>query len=84
VTTKKAGQVRVFAKLVPYATGEVAEWSIAMVLKTIEPQGSGGSNPSLSATVHYDMSRALRIEIIGGIASRDKTAGYIQILIHQD
>ncbi len=29
--------------------GEVAEWSIAAVLKTAEPQGSGGSNPSLSA-----------------------------------
>src|SRR3546814_7541428 len=30
--------------------GEMAEWSIAAVLKTAEPQGSGGSNPSLSAT----------------------------------
>ena len=30
--------------------GEVAEWSIAAVLKTVDPQGSGGSNPSLSAT----------------------------------
>ena len=29
--------------------GEVAEWSIAAVLKTVDPQGSGGSNPSLSA-----------------------------------
>ncbi len=28
--------------------GEMAEWSIAAVLKTVEPQGSGGSNPSLS------------------------------------
>ena len=27
----------------------MAEWSIAAVLKTVEPQGSGGSNPSLSA-----------------------------------
>ena len=32
-----------------FALGEVAEWSIAAVLKTVEPQGSGGSNPSLSA-----------------------------------
>lgn len=31
------------------AFGEVAEWSIAAVLKTVDPQGSGGSNPSLSA-----------------------------------
>ena len=30
--------------------GRVAEWSIAAVLKTAEPQGSGGSNPSPSAT----------------------------------
>ena len=29
--------------------GEVAEWSIAAVLKTVDPRGSGGSNPSLSA-----------------------------------
>ena len=29
----------------------MAEWSIAAVLKTVELQGSGGSNPSLSADV---------------------------------
>ena len=29
--------------------GEVAEWSIAPVLKTDVPRGTGGSNPSLSA-----------------------------------
>ena len=29
--------------------GELAEWSKAAVLKTVDPQGSGGSNPSLSA-----------------------------------
>ena len=29
--------------------GEVAEWSNAAVLKTVDPNGSGGSNPSLSA-----------------------------------
>jgi hypothetical protein len=28
----------------------VAEWSNAAVLKTVELKGSGGSNPSLSAT----------------------------------
>jgi hypothetical protein len=28
---------------------EMAEWSIAMVLKTIDCNRSGGSNPSLSA-----------------------------------
>jgi hypothetical protein len=30
------------------ATGEVSEWLKEAVLKTVEPQGSGGSNPSLS------------------------------------
>ena len=29
--------------------GEVAEWSNAAVLKTVDSKGSGGSNPSLSA-----------------------------------
>ncbi len=29
--------------------GEMAEWSIAAVLKTVELRGSGGSNPPLSA-----------------------------------
>ncbi len=28
---------------------EVAEWSNAAVLKTVVPQGTGGSNPSFSA-----------------------------------
>ena len=37
-----------------FALGEVAEWSIAAVLKTVELRGSGGSNPSLSArTLEY-------------------------------
>ena len=31
------------------AEGEVVEWSITAVLKTVELKGSGGSNPSLSA-----------------------------------
>ena len=29
--------------------GEVAEWSIAAVLKTVVPRGTRGSNPCLSA-----------------------------------
>ena len=36
-------------KTIAKHTGEMAEWSIAAVLKTVELQGSGGSNPSLSA-----------------------------------
>ena len=31
------------------AQGEMAEWSNAVVLKTIVPKGTGGSTPSLSA-----------------------------------
>ena len=31
--------------------GEMAEWSIAAVLKTVEGHTSGGSNPSLSGKV---------------------------------
>ena len=30
--------------------GELAEWTIATVLKTGGPKGPGGSNPSLSAS----------------------------------
>ena len=33
--------------------GEVAEWSIAAVLKTVEGQPSQGSNPCLSANKIY-------------------------------
>ena len=32
------------------APGEMAEWSNAAVLKTVVPRGTGGSNPSLSAS----------------------------------
>ena len=38
----------------------MAEWSNAVVLKTIEPKGSGGSNPSLSATFIPKTSRGMR------------------------
>ena len=33
-----------------FVVGEMAEWSIAAVLKTVVLRGTGGSNPSLSAT----------------------------------
>ncbi len=42
--------MRIFA--IPFRgkyTGEMAEWSNAAVLKTVDLNGSGGSNPSLSA-----------------------------------
>ena len=34
--------------------GEMAEWSIAAVLKTVEGHTSGGSNPSLSANNKFN------------------------------
>ena len=40
-----------------FLLGEVAEWSIAAVLKTVDPQGSGGSNPSLSANARNEARR---------------------------
>lgn len=36
-------------KAIIHTHGELAEWSNAAVLKTVDLQGSGGSNPSLSA-----------------------------------
>ena len=41
-------------------TGEVAEWSIATVLKTVGPKGPGGSNPSLSASAHLNSGGSCR------------------------
>lgn len=35
-----------------FADGGMAEWSNAAVLKTVELRGSGGSNPSSSASKH--------------------------------
>ena len=43
---KKMSPVTLFLYL---CGGELAEWSIAAVLKTVEANTSGGSNPSLSA-----------------------------------
>ncbi len=42
--------LNVFCLHVTLTNGELAEWSIAAVLKTVEPQGSRGSNPLLSAS----------------------------------
>ena len=40
---------RRFESVILHKFGSVAEWSIAPVLKTDVPQGTGGSNPSASA-----------------------------------
>ena len=41
----------VFKVLLLLHRGEMAEWSIAAVLKTVEPRGSWGSNPYFSAKI---------------------------------
>ena len=41
--------------LLLHPSGEMAEWSNAVVLKTIDLHGSGGSNPSLSAKENLRM-----------------------------
>ena len=50
---KKRGRIFLRAREIIFTfaprVGEMAEWSIVAVSKTVEPQGSGGSNPSLSA-----------------------------------
>ena len=38
-----------------FAPGEMAEWSNAAVLKTVDLHGSGGSNPSLSAELVWSL-----------------------------
>ena len=54
-------------KTVRFFQGEMAEWSIAAVLKTVELQGSGGSNPSLSAQAStnrfYDIAPGIRLAL---------------------
>ena len=48
----------IFAPAVSYligATGEMAEWSNAAVLKTVDCYRSGGSNPSFSARQNLNL-----------------------------
>jgi hypothetical protein len=49
-----------YSRVIRKATGGVAEWSIAAVLKTAEPQGSVGSNPTPSATVNQGLTTGKR------------------------
>jgi putative endonuclease len=49
-------------KISNFAPGEMAEWSIAAVLKTVEPRGSGGSNPSFSAFARCSELRRTKSE----------------------
>gem|GEM_PF-1098926 len=48
----------------------MAERSIAAVLKTVEPKGSGGSNPSLSAIFGGDRAVASFFALIAGFCGK--------------
>lgn len=54
--------------------GEMAEWSIAAVLKTVELQGSGGSNPSLSAP---GFDKRLEFQPLFCVCGRQKSCGFV-------
>src|SRR5438876_976177 len=54
--------------------GEVAEWFNAAVSKAVVPQGTGGSNPSLSATPDQDssfMRGLLGLAALPGVAATE-------------
>ena len=68
--------------------GEMAEWSIAAVLKTVEGNTSGGSNPSLSAKwLQDDFKMVVRIAFKISV-NRCKTYTYndfsLYISLHSD
>ena len=68
--------------------GEMAEWSIAAVLKTVELRGSGGSNPSLSAKWLQDDFKMVVKEAFNISVNRCKTYTYndfsLYISLHSD
>jgi hypothetical protein len=51
----------------------MAEWSNAAVLKTVVPQGTGGSNPSSSATTEEPgQPEAVRVCYFNGLVKYDR------------
>ena len=48
-----------------FCRGEMAERSNAAVLKTVDCNRSGGSNPSLSASAHRSVSNGGRFFFVG-------------------
>ena len=60
---------KMFNFAIAKALGEMAEWSIAAVLKTVEGHTSGGSNPSLSAAKQPDRAAFL---VVGTCESTPK------------
>ena len=59
---------------VTFVPGKMAEWSIAAVLKTVELQGSGGSNPSLSAP---GFDERLEFQPLYCVCGRQKIYGFV-------
>ena len=57
----------------------MAEWSIAAVLKTVEPRGSRGSNPCLSAEPTEQNKRGflLPISLVSNALSEENSAHLI-------
>ena len=53
--TRGPGFKSLYSNLIRY--GEMAEWSIAAVLKTVELEGSVGSNPTLSVLISGSIYR---------------------------
>ena len=64
------------SKKLYFCSGDMAEWSIAAVLKTVKPKGFGGSNPSVSASeaTHvaflFDPRRDAGVVDRGGLENR--------------
>ena len=61
----------------------MAEWSIAAVLKTVEVQASGGSNPSLSATLKSPQT-SINKGIAGFFVSRSGFASFVLFRVLRD
>ena len=53
-----------------FCSGDMAEWSIAAVLKTVKPKGFGGSNPSVSAKKATDVAFIFDLRKDAGVVDR--------------
>ena len=55
-----------------FASGELSEWSMEAVLKTVVPKATGGSNPSLSELLVIDYAIITCTFINGEVPERPK------------
>ena len=66
---KKRSKLKIYKYYIS-RTGEMAEWSNAAVLKTVEGHTSGGSNPSFSAVKFPNIFNISMLEfVISGICT---------------